>query len=391
MIRNHLKFSRIPPAAIVLAVLALAGCAASPQAENRPPQAVSGLQVETVLLATIPNEIPAPGTVVSSRTAQISARVMGTIDRITVREGDPVRAGQVLAVLDDQEFAARRSAAAAGIAQADAGRQQAGRAVAAAQAQADVAEKTYQRYLYLRDQKSVSPQEFDEVQARQRAAQASLAQAQAGEQQADAAYRQAQDELRAASTVANYTRIVAPFDGVVLRRYVDPGAMAAPGVPLFDLEETSHYRLEATLDAETAAAVRRGTQARVHLDAVPAKDFIGTVEAIEPGANPTSHTVLVKLDLPRDPALRSGLFGRAWFRFGQHQAVLVPASAILDRGQLRGVYVVDSQGIIRYRLVTLGNATDDSREVLSGLNAGDRLVVNPGARDLDGKKAETSR
>jgi RND family efflux transporter MFP subunit len=390
---NPITFKRvsIPAFGALLASLALAGCGGTPPAVSRPVETVSGLHVETVSLQTIPNEVAVPGTVVSTRTAQVSARVMGTVDRVTVREGDRVRAGQLLIALDNQEFAARRAAAQAGLAQAAAGRQEAGRAAAAAEAQADVAQKTYKRYVYLRKEKSVSPQEFDEVEAKQRAAQAMLAQARAREKQASAGFQQAREELRAASTVVNYTRIVAPFDGVVLRRYVDPGAMAAPGVPLLEVEETSRYRLEATLDAEAAGGVRRGTRARVVLDALTGREFTGTVEALEPGANPASHTVQVKLNLPRDPALRSGLFGRAWFRQGERKAILAPPGAILDRGQLRGVYTVDHDGIIRFRLVTLGNAVGKAREILSGLSPGDRLVTNPGARELDGKKAEAGR
>jgi len=99
----------------------------------------------------------------------------------------------------------------------------------------------------------------------------------------------------------------------------------------------------------------------------------------------------VKIDLPRDPALRSGLFGRAWFRQGERKTVLAPQSAILERGQLSGVYTLDHNGIIRYRLVTLGNSYGKQREVLSGLSPGDRLVQNPGSRELDGKKAEAGR
>ncbi len=375
--------------AAIFALAALAGCgggAAPPQ--PAPPETVTGLNVETVRVQTIPNEIPAPGTVASVRTAPVAAQVMGTVEEVRVHEGDRVRRGELLIVLDGREYAARRAAAEAGLAQAAAGEQAAARGVTAAQAQAGVAAKTFKRYVYLRNQKSVSPQEFDEVQAKQEAAQAMLAEARAHQQEAGAAYQQAREEASAASTVAGYTRLVAPFDGVVLQRFVDPGAMATPGTPLLTVEETSKYRLEATVDADFAGGIRLGMPARVELDAIPGKNFAGRVAEIEPGADPSSHTAQVKVDLPPDSALRSGLFGRAWFREGDRQAIVVPGAAILDRGQLRGLYVVDSAGIIHFRLVTLGPGTPAGRVVLSGLGSGDRVVTNPGARELDGRKLE---
>jgi RND family efflux transporter MFP subunit len=372
-------------------LVGLWGCGGAPAPKQAAPETASGIEMQTVELATIPNEVAAPGTVASIRTAQVAARVMSTVDQVTVREGDRIHQGQVLIVLDGREFAARRSAAEAGLAQAAAAEQEAQRGAAAAEAQASVAEKTYKRYVYLRDEKSVSPQEFDEVEAKQQAAQAMLAQAHARQQQAAAALQQAKDEVSAASTVSSYTRIVAPFDGVVLQRFVDPGAMATPGTPLLSVEETSRYRLEATVDAENMSGIRVGRPVPVALDAFPGKRFAGKVAEIEPGANPASHTVQVKIDLPADPALRSGLFGRAWFRQGERQAIVVPETAILERGQLRAVYVVDPAGIIHLRLVTLGAKTESGPIVLSGLGAGDRVVTNPGSRDLDGKKAEAGR
>lgn len=390
--RKTVSGGRLLAATATLAALtALASCGGAPPPRPAPPETVAGLSLDTVRVQTIPNEIPAPGTVASVRTAPVAAQVMGTVEEVRVHEGDRVRRGELLIVLDGREYAARRAAAEAGLQQAAAAEQAAARGVTAAEAQAGVAAKTYNRYVYLRDQKSVSPQEFDEVQAKQQAAQAMLAEARARRQQAGAAYQQAGEEASAATTVAGYSRLVAPFDGVVLQRFVDPGAMATPGTPLLTVEETSAYRLEATVDADLVGGIRLGMPARVELDAFPGKNFAGRVAEIEPGADPASHTAQVKVALPPDPALRSGLFGRAWFPDGDRQAIVVPDAAILDRGQLRGLYVVDSAGIIHFRLVTLGPSTPAGRVVLSGLGAGDRVVTNPGARDLDGRKLEAGR
>lgn len=372
-------------AALALA-LALAACGGAPAPPARAPQSVAGVHVVTVRAQTVPDELQAPGSVQSAVTAEIAAQTMGTVQAVLVREGDTVRRGQLLVQIDDRELAARSSAAQAAVREAAAAGEEAARALAAAQAHADVAKKTYDRFSFLRQQKSVSPQEFDEVEAKYRAAAAGLEQARARQQQVQAMAERAQSEARAAGAVAGYTRVTSPLDGVVVRRHVEPGAMALPGLPLLVLEETARYRLAVTVDAAAGASLRRGSKARVELDALPGRNFDGTVAELEAGADPRSHTIAVKVDLPRDPAIRSGLFGRAWFARGERSALLVPRAHLVERGQLTGVYVVDPQGIARLRIVTPGRAFGDVLEILSGLSDGERIVAHPAGRELAGRQ-----
>jgi RND family efflux transporter MFP subunit len=387
-------------AALVLAAMgmatAIAGCGGEKPARTEAAETVRGLHVETVRLQTIPDVLEAPGTVISVATAEIAARTAGTALRVVVREGDRVKQGQLLAQLDEQELLARKNAAQAGLQQAVAGAEGATRGLSMAQAQADVAKKTYDRYVYLRDQKSVSPQEFDEVEAKNRAAQAGLEQAAARLQQAQAGKAQAESEVRAAAEIAGYAGIRAPFDGRVVRRLIEPGTVVMPGMQLFVLEKTGEFQLEATVPAEmltagtNATVLRRGAAAEVRLDALPGKVFSGKVAEIEGGADPATHTVQARIDLPRDEAIQSGMFGRASFQRGERQAIVVPEGAIVEQGQLRELYAVDSNGIVHLRLVTLGQQIGKLREVLSGLGAGEKIVSDPGARELDGKKVEAS-
>jgi RND family efflux transporter MFP subunit len=383
---------------LFLAIVAIAaGCGGEKAAVEAAPESVSGLQVETVQLRDLPDMVEAPGTVISIATAEIAARTAGTVLRVDVREGDSVRQGELLAQLDDQELLARKSAARAGVQQAEAGIEEATRGLNMAQAQATIAKKTYDRYVFLRDQKSVSPQEFDEVEAKHSAAQAGLELAQARLQQAKAGNAQAESEARAAQEVAGYASIRAPFEGRVVRRLIEPGTVVMPGMQLFVLEKAGEFQLEATLPAEVliaktnGQALRRGTTAEMRLDALPGKVFSGKVAEIEGGADPTTHTVQARIDLPRDAAIQSGMFGRAIFQRGVRPAIAVPDSAIVERGQLRELYVVDSRGIAGLRLVTLGQQLGKQVEVLSGLGAGEKIVLDPGARELDGKKVEANQ
>jgi RND family efflux transporter MFP subunit len=385
---------------VLIITLALTSCGADESPKTSTTETVRGLTVQAMKLETLPDEIEAPGTVASAATAQVSAQAMGTVTHVAVREGDAVRAGQLLVALDERELSARRSAALAAVEEAAAGREEVAKAVAAAQAQADLAAATFKRYSFLREQKSISPQEFDEVAAKNTAAQAQLAAAKAKQQQVEAMHARAQSEAKAAETVAGYTRVVAPFSGVVVRRSVEPGQLATPGVPLVVVEDTSRYRLEVTVDASDASRIRRGSKARVTLDAIPGQTFESTVVELEAGADPGSHTVRARVELPpsskNDPAIRSGLFGRAWFARGEIRALALPESAILHRGQLHAVYVLDGEGVARFRLITLGRAIgnpfDPAQgrrvEVLSGLGDGERVVLDPGSRELDGKKVE---
>jgi RND family efflux transporter MFP subunit len=372
-------------AALLLA--AAAGCGRESAKQAVATETAREVRAEAVMLERVADEIEAPGTVASANSAEISARVMGAVTHVAVREGDAVRAGQLLIALDERELAARRSAAASAVEEARAAREEVARAVIAAEAQAEVARRTYDRFDFLRAQKSVSAQEFDEVAARQKAAQAQLDAARAKQQQVEAMLARAQSEALAANTVAGYARLTAPFSGVVVRRQAEPGQLAAPGIPLLALEDTSRYRLEVTVDAGAMFHVKRGSKARVQIDALPGKNLEGTVVEMEAGADAASHTARVRLELPRDAAIRSGLFGRAWFRRGERHAIALPEGAILHRGQLYGVYVVAADGTAQLRLVTLGPVLADGRvEILSGLSHGERVVLDPAGRELDEKK-----
>lgn len=374
---------------LVAFLLSSSGCGGR-QPEPVALQSVTEVQLVSVRIEAVPDEVEAPGTVRSANTADVAARTMGTVLEVRVREGDRVRQGQLLVQIDETELVARRNAAQAALKETVSAREEAARGVAVVEASAEIARKTYERFVYLREQKSVSPQEFDEVEAKHRAASAGLAQARARQQQVESMHERAQSEARAAETVAGYARVSAPFDSVVVRRSVDPGRMAMPGMTLMTVEDPFWYQLEATVDASAAArcGLKRGAKARVVLDALPGSQFEGAIAELEAGADPASQTLRAKVDLPRDPIIRSGLFGRALFGCGERKALALPATTVIERGQLQSVYVVDAQGIARLRVVTLGRNFGEQVEVLSGLEEGERVVVNPRNRELDGKKVK---
>jgi RND family efflux transporter MFP subunit len=315
----------------------------------------------------------ATGTVHARETALVSAQVMGRIQQVTVREGDSVRAGQTLVVLDD---AALRSQ----VEQAQAGVKAAQNAQAAAQTNAALAASTLGRYKQLESEKSVSPQEMDEVSRRAEVAAASL---EAMRAQTDAARAQE----NGAHTMMSYTRLVAPFAGVVTSRMADPGTMAAPGVPLLQVDQAGALQLDATVDESVIGAVRSGMKLTVEVNGAAAT---ASVAEIVPAADPSSHSFLVKIDLPSSSQTRAGMYGTADFANGTRQAVVIPHSAVVSRGSLNCVYVLDGQGIAQLRYITLGATQGNLVEVLSGLSSGEKLVDSPSDRELAGKRIETS-
>jgi hypothetical protein len=114
------------------------------------------------------------------------------------------------------------------------------------------------------------------------------------------------------------------------------------------------------------------------------------VADILPAADPSSHSFLVKIDLPSSTQTRAGMYGTAMFANGTKQAILIPRSAVVARGSLSCVYVLDSQGIAQLRYLTLGAPQGDLVEVLSGVSAGEKLVDSPSDRELAGKRIESS-
>jgi RND family efflux transporter MFP subunit len=360
--------------ALVFALISV-GCSSERQSVRAAPETVSNLSVVSAQLANIPDVVEAVGTLRAAETSQLAPQMMGNIVEIRVREGDRIQRGQVLAVIDDaQPRAALDRATAAELA--------AEQEITASESEFALAEATFKRYQALFDKKSVSPQEFDEIKARYQAAQARREMARAGQAQAKAALQEARTSL-------GYARIVAPFDGLVTEKKADVGTLASPGMPLFTVEDLGRYRLEATVNETDLRYLRHGQQVSILIDAMGAHELKGKVVEIVPAADPASRSFLVKVELPSDPSLRSGLFGRTQFARGERPAVLIPRSAVVERGQLQAIYVLDQNRIAELRYITLGKPSAEQIEVLAGLQAGEMLIADPGSLELNGKKLES--
>jgi RND family efflux transporter MFP subunit len=373
MTRTGTILSRLIPLAMVLAG-GLGGCSSERQQILPAPENVRNVSVLSVQRADVPYLLEAVGTVRAAQTSELASQMMGNIVELRVHEGDHVQRGQVLAVIDDAQPQAA-------VDRATAAESAAGQQVTASDSDLALAQSTLSRYQNLYDKKSVSPQEFDEVKARYQAALAHRDMARSGQTQANAA-------LAEAHTSVSHTRILAPFDGMITEKKADPGMLASPGVPIFTIEGLGHYRLEATVNENDLRYVRIGEQVSVVVGALENAELKGKVVQIVPIADPGSRSFLVKIELPVDMRLRSGLFGRAQFSRGTRSSLLIPQTAAVERGQLQGVYVLDLNRMANLRYVTLGKTTGAEVEVLAGLQEGERIVAKPGDLDLNGKRIE---
>lgn len=196
--------------------------------------------------------------------------------------------------------------------------------------------------------------------------------------------RQAMAALEAAQVQLSYATITAPFSGVVVKRNVDPGDMASPGMPLLTIVDPSSFRLEVTVPETAVKFVRIGETVPVTIDAL-GQTVNGRVYEIVPNADPVSRTFVVKISLPQVKGLMAGMFGRAEFKTGKTKGIFVPESAVWREGSLEGVFVVENGRAIK-RVVTTGKKLNDLVEILSGLNEGELVVVKVDDQMRDGLK-----
>lgn len=354
---------------IALPLLTLAGCTTRHSAPAAPPE-VSGLTVAKAKMVAISSTTDAVGTVYATESAVLSAQVSGRITAVLVHEGDAVRAGQPLLRLDDAQARADVSRQDASVA---ASRHQ----VEVTKTESELATSTLARYQILRDRKSVSPQEFDEVSRRAQAANAQLDSARSQLAAVEASASEAR-------TVVGYAGITAPFAGTITARHVDPGALATPGMPLLEIGKAGPLELHATVDESLLAGLRAGMTIPVTLPALSASAIEGRVADIVPAADPATHSFLIKVALPVTTGLHSGMYGTAAIATGTRNALLLPAAALVAHGSLHSVWVVDEKQIASLRYLTLGAAHGSSVEALSGIGAGETVVLSPADRELAG-------
>jgi RND family efflux transporter MFP subunit len=343
---------------LLLALLASCGDDIPPGRTGGEPPAIKGLTVATIGSETLPGRQLLVGTVESLDRAILTARIDGRVGRIAVRAGDRVAAGALLLNIVDTPAGARLS-------EAESLRQ-------SAAARLTLAEQTLGRYRQLKATEAVTPQEFDRVASEAEQARGALLAAEAAVSQA--------------STTAGYLRVTAPYAARVVRREVEVGSTVLPGTPLLTLDRSGGWQVRLSCPESLVGKIATGLALNVEVPSLQ-RTFVATVAEVDAGSDPTSRSFQAKATLPDDPHLAAGLFARAAFAAAATDTLLVPATAVVTRGQLTGVYVVED-GRLRWRLVKTGRGIGDSLEILSGLGAGETLVISGVERAVSGARVE---
>jgi RND family efflux transporter MFP subunit len=358
------------------AALAASGCTEKHDAgkvASAPQAVIKGVSLETVRSAAAAEVLEAVGTVRARTSAVVSARVPGSISVLRVREGDRVRKGQLLALLDAPESQATAAAATAVI-------EEARRSLDEALSRRKLADTTFERYQNLLREQAVSRQEFDVKQSEKDVAVQGVA-------RAEARLRQAQEGSKASNAMADYLRITAPIAGIIASKQIDLGASVFPGQPLLTIEDDDNYQLELALPESQAVRVRPGTPLQVSLDAV-GSTFAARIAEIVPTADPGSRTFVAKVDLSQK-GVKSGMFGRGAISLSTMvNAITVPKKAVVERGPMAIVWTVDKDNIARMRIVKVGRQSGERVEILAGLADADRLIVNGVEKVTEGARVE---
>jgi RND family efflux transporter MFP subunit len=349
-----MKTTKVPFMTFALALVALVstGCGGGDHqtapAEDRAPVSV---EIGEAAMVELPRITETTGSVQAWSRVSPGTKIMGRIERVPVREGDRVRRGQVLAELEKRDL--------------EAAVEQAKAAVIMAETNLENASAQYRRMSDLHERGSVTDKNYEDASARYHVT--------------TAAVQQAKANLTAAEVTLAYAQIRSPVDGWVIARMAEPGNMTAPGQPLFTVEELSRVKVIAEVPETDVVGVEEGSPVTVDVE-VLGETWETEVDRVIPSGDPMSRTYQVQVVLPNpDGRLKAGMFARATFPAGTREAVGVPAGAVVRRGQLEGLFVVDTDSRARLRWVRLGREAGGIVEVISGLQPGERFVVDPPA------------
>jgi RND family efflux transporter MFP subunit len=293
--------------------------------------------------------------VVAGQSANISTRVMGFITSVKVKAGDHVQKGQLLATISNEDILAKRAQADAMIAEATS-------AVANAQ-------KDYDRFTALYNQQSATARELDNVTLQYNAAKSRLE-----------AAKQMRKEV---SAMLNYTELVAPFAGTITQKTADAGSMANPGMPLLTIENAGSYEVSAFVPETLIDQVKEGMPADVVVRSVD-KTIRGTVARVNRSSQFTGSQYNIKIAIPKDgiAGLYAGMYAnvnipvkRPASTANVKNAILVPASALVYKDQLTGIYTLSSSNTALLRWLRIGKSFGENVEVLSGLGPDESFIL----------------
>jgi len=320
----------------LLALLWLFNLSACSQNDALLPSQQDAVQMTADILKLNPSDVSihytSSGTVTSDHRVAISSRISGYIRELRVREGDAVKAGQVLVRVDPVD---------------------AKQALVQVEADLSDAELDLQRYEGLFKAGAVTQQQLDKARLRHQLIHSQL--------------KQARNQL-------SYAEVLSPVSGVVVEKKLSQGDLASPGLTILTIEDPDSLLVETFVSEQFVSRIHEGDSVDIGIPSL-AKHFQGNVRQLVAAADPVSHQFLVKIALSVSPEVHPGMYAEVGFKMGQRQAILIPMVAVVSRSGLYAVYVLDEQSVAHYRQIRLGLEQDAGTvEVLAGLNDGDVII-----------------
>ncbi|MGO3183552.1 MAG: efflux RND transporter periplasmic adaptor subunit [Aequorivita sp.] len=343
------------------AVLSLSGCSNSSEekiVDNSPAVAVT---VSSVAAENNTPFLTASGKIEAANSATLSTRMMGFVDKVHVNVGQKVTKGQLLVSINNSDLSAKQAQTSAGISEA--------------QAAFNNAEKDYKRFQNLFAENSASQKELDDQLARFEMAKARLEGA-----------KQMKNEVQSQFA---YVNLRAPFNGVVTSKSIEAGDMANPGVPLISVEGPGNFEVTASVPESEISKIKSGTEVVITVKSL-GETLPGTVTEVSTSARNTGGQYLVKVVLDKtDANILSGMYATVQFPIEKKTdvtAIMVPAEALVKRGQLTGIYTVSQSNTAILRWLRLGRTFGENVEVLSGLAADENYIISADGKLYNGAK-----
>lgn len=339
-------------------IVGLLGCSEQPDIA-RTIEAPWSLQTTLVQVESLAINYRTTGSIVSDHRVDVASRASGYIRKILVREGEAVTLGQTLVTLDDADVEGA-------VRQVTASVDKANSALKDAQTDLDNFNALYKRG-------SVSENKLRKVRLQRDIAQDTL--------------REAKAALETAMSQRQYTQIISPVTGVVIKRHKRSGDLAAPAMPLLTVESSEGLLFETYIAEGQLKNIKQGEAVEVTIDAIE-QPLQGVVARVVPSGDPLTRKARVKVSLPDSKGLLPGMFGRAYFKVGVKSLPVVAVESLITKAGLSGVFVVNDQQRINFRWLRLGKTRQEKLEVLVGLSGGERIILAPTEQLREGDAVE---
>ena len=347
--------------ALLLATFTFQSCG-SQQSE---PQNETAVPVEVATAESAPGSSMTSfaGSIKSNNQANLSTIVMGTITEVSVTVGDRVSQGDILARIKDDQIRAKKNQIEANMVQA--------------RANLENTEKNYNRIKNLYAENSATSKELDDISTMYDIAKANVEALEAS--------------LNEVNEMLAYTVIRAPFDGVISRKNVSEGDMAAPGQPLLSIVDPGTLKVTANVPERWITGIAEGDTVSVSVSAAGIEATSAVLTAVSEAGDPMSSQYAIEArftnssDLSR---LKTGMFAEVSIAAGGDDALFIPQSALVERGQLTGIFTISDANRTLLRWVRTGNSSGETVEILTGLTPGEQYIVSAGQNLQQGQLIE---